>query len=294
MDRTSVRLFCCPQCSEALIDTSDNRLDCSGCSLSYPMRDGVPVLQIGEAISRPTATDAEFERLIGEAAAAPFHGWDLSWLDSRRTITADESASPIDRYDARALALVARAEAVLDIGTGDGRRFARCAPFPPIAVATESHAPNVPLAMERLEPLGVQVVWTDANCHNSRGPQPGNRWPQRRLPFADDTFDLVLASRAAFAPREVARVLRSGGTVLTVKGSSEWRGETIADALGGTPPDWTLPGFGWDVGDSFRQTGLNILEWTDYRVAVTYHDIGAVVYELLHVPWSVVDVDLNR
>ena len=81
---------------------------------------------------------------------------------------------------------------------------------------------------------------------------------------------------------------------MTRQGSSEWRGETIADALGGTPPDWTLPGFGWDVGDSFRQTGLNILDWTDYSVAVTYHDIGAVVYELLHVPWSVVDFDLNR
>ena len=99
---------------------------------------------------------------------------------------------------------------------------------------------------------------------------------------------------AAFAPREVARVLRSGGTVLTLQGNPEWRGETLADALGGTPPDWTLPGFGWDVGDSFRQAGLNIVQWTDYTAAVTYHDIGAVVYELLHVPWGVVDFDLNR
>jgi hypothetical protein len=89
-------------------------------------------------------------------------------------------------------------------------------------------------------------------------------------------------------------VLRSGGTVLTLQGITEWRGETIADALAGTPPDWTLPGFGWDVGDSFRQAGLDIRDWTEYCVAITYHDIGAVVYELLHVPWSVVDFDPNR
>jgi SAM-dependent methyltransferase len=254
----------------------------------------VPVLLIGEATSRPTPTDAEFERLLGEAAGAPFHGWDMSWLHNRQTITVEGSADPIEQYDTRATMLVAQAGAVLDIGTGDGRRFARYAPFPAVAVAAEGFAPNVPLATHRLEPLGVQVIWTDENCHNSRGPQPGNRWPQRRLPFADDTFDLVLAHRAAFAPREIARVLRSGGRLLTLQGITEWRGETLADALTGTPPEWTLPGFGWDVGDSLRQSGLNILEWTESSVAVTYHDIGAIVYELLHVPWSVVDFDLDR
>jgi SAM-dependent methyltransferase len=294
MDRSSVRFLCCPQCSATLIDATDDRMDCSGCSLAYPVRDGVPVLVIGEATSRPTPTDAEFERLIDEALRAPFHGWDLSWLDARQTRTADGSADPTHQYDERATMVVAQSSAVLDIGTGDGRRFARYAPFPSVALATEGHAPNVLLAMQRLAPLGVQVVRSDENCHNSRGPQPGNRWPQRRLPFADDTFDLVLASRAAFAPREVARVLRSGGTVLTLQGNPEWRGETLADALGGTPPDWTLPGSGWDVGDSVRQAGLNVVQWTDYTAAVTYHDVGAVVYELLHVPWGVVDFDLDR
>jgi SAM-dependent methyltransferase len=294
MDRSSVRFLCCPQCSATLIDATDDRMDCSGCSLAYPVRDGVPVLVIGEATSRPTPTDAEFERLIDEALRAPFHGWDLSWLDARQTRAATGSGDPTQQYDERAKTLVAQSSAILDIGTGDGRRFARYAPFPSVALATEGHAPNVLLAMQRLAPLGVQVVRSDENCHNSRGPQPGNRWPQRRLPFADDTFDLVLASRAAFAPREVARVLRSGGTVLTLQGNPEWRGETLADALGGTPPDWTLPGSGWDVGDSVRQAGLNVVHWTDYTAAVTYHDVGAVVYELLHVPWDVVDFDLDR
>jgi uncharacterized protein YbaR (Trm112 family) len=212
MDRFSVRFLCCPQCSATLIDATDDRMDCSGCSLAYPVRDGVPVLVIGEATSRPTLTDAEFERLIDEAGRAPFDGWDLSWLDARQTRTADGSGDPTHQYD-------------------------------------------------------------------ERGPQPGNRWPQRRLPFADDTFDLVLASRAAFAPREIARAHRSGATVLTLQGNPEWRGETLADAFGGTPPDWTLPGLGWDVGHSFRQAGLNVVQWTDYSAAVTYDDVGAVVFD---------------
>jgi uncharacterized protein YbaR (Trm112 family) len=157
-----MRFLCCPQCSATLIDATDDRMDCSGCSLAYPVRDGVPVLVIGEATSRPTPTDAEFERLIDEAVRAPFHGWDLSWLDACQTRTANRSADPTHQYDERATMLVA------------------------------------------------------------------------------------------------------------------------------------LPGFGWDVGDSFRQAGLNIVQWTDYTATITYHDIGAVVYKLLHVPWGVVDFDLNR
>jgi SAM-dependent methyltransferase len=96
-------------------------------------------------------------------------------------------------------------------------------PIPTGRSRDRRYPPNVRLAVERLEPLGIEVVRTDEACHNARGPQPGNRWPQRRLPFANDTFDLILAHRAAFSPREAARVLRSGGTLLTRQGGTEWR-----------------------------------------------------------------------
>jgi hypothetical protein len=46
--------------------------------------------------------------------------------------------------------------------------------------------------------------------------------------------------------------------------------------------------------NSFRQAGLRILDWTAYTMTITYHDIAAVVYELMHVPWSVIDFDLDR
>ena len=45
------------------------RADCTACSLSYPIRDGVPVLIISEATARPIATDPEFERLVAEAVS---------------------------------------------------------------------------------------------------------------------------------------------------------------------------------------------------------------------------------
>lgn len=211
-----------------------------------------------------------------------------------RTISHDQAGNVMALYDARARELVATAMAVLDLGTGGGERLATYAPLPPVAVATEAHVPNVSVAAARLGPLGVQIIQNDQACQDSRGPQPGNRWPWRRLPFGDGSFDLVLASRTAFSPLEVARVLRPGGTLLTVQGGTDGRGETLADALEGTPPEWTLPRYGWDVGESFHQAALRIVSWTEHSGTTTFHDIAAVVYLLLHAPWTIIDFDLDR
>jgi uncharacterized protein YbaR (Trm112 family) len=284
---TLAHVLICPQCSAHLDLTSDSlRLDCRVCPLSYPVRDGVPVLVIDEAHSRSVATDPEFDRLVDEAMAARFWGWDWSWLEGRNGV----SHSPRDLasvYAERAPALVAAASAVLDLGTGGGEQLARYAPFPPLAVATESYAPNVALAAARLGPLGVQLVWSDMATHNSRGPEARNHWPERRLPFAGSTFDLVLARNSAFSPREIARILKPGGTLLTRNAHTEWRGETLRDALGATPPEWTVPGLGWPVGHTLFEAGFDIDQWLEGSTRVTYHDIGAVVYTLLHVPWII-------
>jgi hypothetical protein len=37
--------------------------------------------------------DPEFDRLIAEAVAAPFSGWDLSWLEGRRVEVEDRETS---------------------------------------------------------------------------------------------------------------------------------------------------------------------------------------------------------
>jgi uncharacterized protein YbaR (Trm112 family) len=142
MESASACILCCPQCT-ALLETSSEHegLDCTGCSLTFPIRNGVPVLVIGEATVRPIPTDSEFDQLINQALAAPFHGWDLSWLESRKTTTFVSADNPMQMYDARAAVLVTQCTAVLDLGTGDGNRFAAYAPFPGLASATESYAP---------------------------------------------------------------------------------------------------------------------------------------------------------
>lgn len=89
-----------------------------------------------------------------------------------------------------------------DAGYGNrrGELLSRLRPFPEIVCATEAYAPNVPIAKERLEPLGVRVMAIQDD--NS-------------LPFGDAGFDLVLNKHESFSPTEVRRILRPGGTFLT-------------------------------------------------------------------------------
>ena len=90
---------------------------------------------------------------------------------------------------------------------------------------------------------GAQVVWTDQATHNSRGPEAPNRWLQRglRLLIATATW---CSRQSALSPREVARMLGPGGRLLTNQGHTEWRGETLADVLGASGQQWTIPGLG--------------------------------------------------
>lgn len=294
MDPIQSHMLICPQCSGTLQPGPDRseRLDCQSCPLSYPLRDGVPVLVIKQASARQVETDDEFERLISEALQAAFSGWDFSWLEGRRVQT-EGPYGKLD-YEWRAREAFAKATAVLDLGTGGGELLSRLAPFPPIAIATEAYPPNVTVASRRLAPLGVKVICTDGGCHDSRGPQPQNRWPQRRLPFVDATFDLVLVSSVSFCPREVYRVLKSGGTLLTLQAGTGTDGPELVDLLEGTPAEWSLPENQWDIDATLDEAGFLTVEKLEGRGSTTYRDIGAVVYLLKAIPWAIIDFDVDR
>src|SRR5215470_10228923 len=159
--------------------------------------------------------DPEFDQLLAEAQAAPFSGWDFSWLEGRRVEGGEDDWD----YEEQARKLIQRAASLVDLGTGGGERLSRLGPFPPLAVATEAYGPNVSIARLRLQPLGVTVVQTHPGIHDTRGPQPDGSFSQRRLSFPDAHFELVLAHSSAFCPAEVFRVLRPGGILLSSQGA---------------------------------------------------------------------------
>jgi hypothetical protein len=95
----------------------------------------------------------DFDRLVAEAEAQAFSGWDFSYLNGRM-----EVGQVSWDYRASVMRAIPCATALLDMGTGGGEFLASLTPLPRDTCATEAYPPNVPVTRQRLEPLGVQVA----------------------------------------------------------------------------------------------------------------------------------------
>src|SRR5579875_3840366 len=137
-----------------------------------------------------------FDRLVDEAMAAPFSGWDFSWLDGR---VSTDHGLPWE-YRAEVGRRAAEAGALLDLGTGGGEWLAALDHRPAVTVATEGWPPNVGVAAARLRPLGVPVVAVAGAPDNpvqdgwvgDGGSPAGSAASDGRLPFRDGAFPLVI------------------------------------------------------------------------------------------------------
>ena len=148
-------------------------------------------------IMSPKFSSEELFNFLLDEAQAHFSVCDFSYIADR------EAPAPLHwSYVSEALLRVRKSSAVLDMDTGGGEMFSRFAPFPPIAYATEAFAPNVPIARERLEPLGVEIKQLENE-------------DEKQLPFEDGTFDLVLNRHGYYWPPELYRILMPGGVFLT-------------------------------------------------------------------------------
>lgn len=200
-------------------------------------------------------------------AVQPFSGWDFSYLDHRMI----EDEPPWD-YLARAGELMRRANSVVDLDTGGGERFLALRPhWPAKVVVTEEYPPNFALATTRLAPLGVQVLAVRITDDDP-------------LPFADAEFDLILNRHSAFNAAEVARVLAPGGVFLTQQVHGLWADDLHA-AFDVTPqwpnatPEQYVP--------RLRAAGLAITDLQNWQGDLRFTDVGAIVYFLTNVPWTV-------
>jgi SAM-dependent methyltransferase len=208
-----------------------------------------------------------FEELVGEAVGVPITGWEFAWLDGRAV-----GSKPAWSYPDMARSLLRRAGSLLDLDTGGGELLAELGPLPPHTVAVESWTPNVPVARDRLTRLGVSVV--------------------TELPSGEREFDVVLSRHGRLPVPDIARLLRPGGTLLSQQVGSDDMAE-LNTALGAPPPHprrWTA-----EVAvEQLRAAGLTVEDVREERPALTFRDVGAIVFELRAVPWQVRDFSPQR
>lgn len=212
-----------------------------------------------------------YDELVAEAIAAPFEGWNFSWLKGRI-----EQPGPNWSYEDRARAALAAATSALDVGTGGGELLASLQPLPAHTVATEAYEPNIDLARRRLEPLGVEVRTGMASA----------------LPAGDGEFDLIVNRHSGIHAGEFRRVLRSGGSVL-VQAVGAGNDAELNAALGAPPPAFG----GGDLETSvaaLASVGFEIVDSLTERPEYGFYDVGAVIYHLRAVSWQIPDFDVYK
>jgi hypothetical protein len=220
----------------------------------------------------PKEQDELFDFYVKEAKK-PFSGWDFSYIENRM-VTAPFTWS----YSSKVLPAIRKANSVLDMGTGGGEFFSSLQPLPSISYATESYDPNLPVAKERLEPLGAKVV------------KPKN---DENLPFEDNFFDLIINRHEYYSEKEVFRILKSKGLLITqqVGGTNDnMLRKLLTGDESGEYADWNVS----SAVDKLRVIGFNIVE-KDESFPITRHfDIGSIVYYLYAVPWEVPDFTVEK
>jgi SAM-dependent methyltransferase len=218
-----------------------------------------------------------FEDLVAGGAAVPVEGWDFSWFEGRAT----EQRTPWG-YSGLLAERLTTARASLDLQTGGGEVYAfalgRAGGRPDLVIATESWAPNLPVARRTLAPWQARVSHVE---------EDGD------LPFGDAAFDLV-SSRHPTTQRwdEIARVLRSGGTYLS-QGVGSGSNRELYEFLMGPQPD-EGPTAAQRAVDGARAAGLDVVDLREAATRVEFFDVAAVVHFLRTVVWTVPDFTVER
>ena len=207
-----------------------------------------------------------FEELVAEGSSVPVGGWDFSWFDGRAS-----EERPSWGYSRMMAERMAQAMAALDVQTGGGEVLAKIPRPPPVLAATESWPPNIEIAKRNLGLLGAFVIEVADDAE---------------LPFLAETFDLVV-SRHPTVVRwdEVARVLRSGGSYFSQQVGAGSNRE-LTDFMMGPQPVSAVRSTKRAVAAA-EAAGLVVVDLREQALRVVFNDIGAVIYFLRKVLWTV-------
>ena len=216
------------------------------------------------------ATKLTCDELIAEGEAVPTEGWDFSWFEGRAT-----EERPRWGYARAVGERLGSSRAVLDIQTGGGEVTAAalraCARLPTTVAATESWPPNVQIARQNLAPFGgtVTEVAEDAD-----------------LPFADDSFDLIVSRHPIETVwPEVARVLAPGGSYFSQQVGPGSNRELTDFMMGPQPVGGSRTAK--RAAAEARAEGLAVTDLREQALRVEFFDVAAVVYFLRKVIWTV-------
>ncbi len=216
--------------------------------------------------------NASFDELIQDGLNLPIEGWDFSPIKAR-----SRSHSPSWNYKALARSRMRGIHSMLDQDTGGGEVLSSLGPFPPQTWATESYPPNIPIAKNRLEPLGIQLI---------------SDYTISSIPLPAGNLDLVLNRHGGYDECELYRLLKPGGIFLTQQVGGKnciQLNELLQDRVYFEYAYWTKD----LIAGRLIEAGFELLSIMEEFPVLEFSDVGAIVFYLRLVSWQVGDFNVD-
>ena len=208
-----------------------------------------------------------------EENCAFIKGWDFSHIHGR----CDEGSLPWD-YEAVIRSFLKDDIKLLDYDTGGGEFLLSLQHPYENTAATEGYPPNAALCKERLLPLGIDL----RECSDAA-----------RIPFDDESFDMIINRHGSFYPPEIWRLLKPGGLFITQQVGSDNDRELVEMVLPGTAkpfPHENLP----EQKTQFLDAGFEILRAEEAFVPISFYDVGAFVWFARIIEWEFPGFSVDR
>ena len=159
---------------------------------------------------------------------------------------------------------------VLDYDTGGGEFLLSLNhPFDKTS-ATEGFKPNVQLCKETLLPLGIHFK----ECSNPS-----------RIPYENETFDLIMNRHGSFDAGELHRLLKKDGIIITQQVGGDNERDLVEMVLPGTKkpfPHLNLK----EQKKVFEDAGFHIIRGEEAYRPIKFYDIGAFVWFAHIIEWE--------
>ena len=209
-----------------------------------------------------------------EEDCAFIKGWDFSHIRGRY----DEEDRLPWNYEAIIRSVLKDEMKLLDYDTGGGEFLLSLQHPYANTAATEGYPPNVALCKERLLPLGIDL----RECKDAA-----------KIPFDDESFDIIINRHGDFYPPEIKRLLKPGGLFITQQVGSENDRELVEMVLPGIEKPFPLENLRVQRA-RFADIGFEILQADEAFCQISFYDVGAFVWFARIIQWEFPGFSVDR
>lgn len=211
---------------------------------------------------------------LSEEACAHIKGWDFSHIGGRY----DEERDLPWNYENTVKQYLLPQSMLLDTDTGGGEFLLSLLHPCKNTAATENYPPNVILCKQKLLPMGIDFKAADCG---------------KKLPFADNSFDVAINRHGDFNAKELYRVLKQGGIFITEQVGAKNDRELVDLLLPGIP--LPFPKQHLSITENvFSQAGFEILINKEAFRPIKFYDVGALVWFARIIEWEFPGFSVER